>query len=240
MKNTMNQFKNKRSVFFILTLFISLALSSCKKDGIESDGVPLIVPSDADGYLFASRATIQGETDPSFIGSAAFSNTPGVTANFVNVGTVKCNDATCNNISNVYSSYFANFTSGNLKWEISGGNGFGAFTKSGLTFPSIPVITSGTNVTKSGFTVTNNAVTGADKLLYTIGSTAIPSKLKLKWASSTSATSMTFSASDLSDFTVGESVGIIVNAYKVSSETLGGKNIYIRIWSQYLQEGTIH
>lgn len=229
----------------ILQLFIVLsavAFSSCSDDDPNPDEPGVSVPSDADGYLIADRTSENGGSSTLNSARAAFSNTPGVTAAFLNVGTVKCNTVTLTNISNYYQNVGSvNFTAGTLKWEVSGGSGFGAFTRDGLTFPTKPVVSSSENVSRSGgYTVTHNAISGADKIMYTIGSAATPSKLKFKWAASSSSTSMSYSSSDLSGFSIGEDVRIIVTAYKLSTETLGGKRIYIQTSSQDVKDGIIN
>lgn len=235
---TMNQIKNFKIGILSMALFITLGLVSCRENNVDAREGNISVPSDADGYLIAGRTSIDGVSPAFDLCQAAFSNTPGVAGSLVDVGAIKCNNtALTKSTLNAYILAFPNYTAGTLKWEVAGGNGFGAFTKDGLTFPSRPVLTSSDNVTKSGYTITHTAVTGADKVYYTIVPSADPSKLTLKSASGSS-TSMTFSASDLNRLTAGEDVGFTVTAYKLTTETLGGKKIYIQISSQDMRIGT--
>lgn len=240
----MNQFTSLKRAFFAIALLISTALISCKKETTNNpaSNPSLAVPADADGFLRASRTSSDGSTATLNVAQAGFSNTPGVTSNFVDVGVVKCNTVSLTKlVNNTYNApaLSLDFSAGNLQFQIDGGNSFGAFNRTGLTFPLMPNITSTANVTKSGFTITNTSASGANVLLYSITQTGSTTPIS-KWASSGTATSITFSASELSSLTVGATVGIGVSAYKITTETLGGRKIYMQIGSVAIKtHGTV-
>lgn len=156
------------------------------------------------------------------LGVAAFNNGTSLVA----AGTVKLNTNTLTlNSNNSYSYTIGasnptgiDFSSG-VNWDVSGANGFGAFTKSvTLGFPTVSEVTSSATITKaSGYTLTVSTVTNADSVLFLIGG--------VSKTLAGNATSCSFSASELSSLNNGSTV-VQVAAYKFANETLGGKNIY--------------
>lgn len=236
---------NKKTLFaFVL---IAAVTFSCSKD--ESAPEPAVTPTPtpaptptgnttgnaqpnfagADASLWAIKSlsvtTITGLppiTTTIGLGVAAFNNG----SSLVSAGTVKLNTNTLTlNTNNSYSFTVGatnptgiDFSSG-VDWDVSGANGFGAFTKSvTLGFPTVSEVTSSTTITKaSGYSLTVSTVTNADSVLFLIG--------EVSKTLAGNATSCTFSASELSGLNTGSTV-IQVAAYKFANETLGGKNIY--------------
>lgn len=236
---------NKKTLFaFVLTAVVAF---SCSKD--ESAPEPTTTPTTtptptptgnttgnaqpnfagADASLWAVKSlsvtNITGLppiTTTIGLGVAAFNNG----TSLVSAGTVKLNTNTLTlNSNNSYSYTIGasnptgiDFSSG-VNWDVSGANGFGAFTKSvTLGFPTVSEVTSSATITKaSGYTLTVNTVTNADSVLFLIGG--------VSKTLAGNATSCSFSASELSSLNNGSTV-VQVAAYKFANETLGGKNIY--------------
>lgn len=229
-----------------LALLAGLALAACKKDEAEnpppqsnnnpppSNNPPSITPSfdDADGVLaavrsFTTTSTPMGSIDIILgIASGAFSNDGFST--YANVGAVTCNGealAAQSNNSYVYSPPATNPTgidftaSNNVTWNVAGGSGFTGFTRTIATpFPGVDPITSSSTVVRSnGYTLSTSAVANADSVIFTLGSLVrvLPG----------TATSCSFSASDLAGQAAGTSVAQVVG-YSYTSETIGGKKIY--------------
>lgn len=236
---------NKKTLFaFVLTAAVAF---SCSKDESAPEPTPTPTPTStptptgnttgnaqpnfagADASLWAVKSlsvtTITGLppiTTTIGLGVAAFNNGTGL----VSAGTVQLNTNTLTlNTNNSYTNTIGatnptgiDFTSG-VTWDVSGANGFGAFTKSvTLGFPTVSEVTSSATITKaSGYTLTVNTVTNADSVLFLIGG--------VSKTLAGNATSCTFSASELSSLNNGSTV-VQVAAYKFANETLGGKNIY--------------
>ncbi|MFN3874499.1 MAG: hypothetical protein ACK4L7_01140 [Flavobacteriales bacterium] len=229
-----------------LALLAGLALSACKKNEEEnpppagnnnpppSNDPPSTTPSfgDADGVLAAVRSvtttsTPMGDIDIIMgIASGAFSNDGFST--YANVGTVTCNGealAAQSNGTYVYSPTASNPTgidftaSNNVTWDVAGGSGFTGFTRTIATpFPGVDAINSSSTVVRAdGYTLTTTAVTNADSVIFTLGS--------LVRVKPGTATSCTFSASELAGQAAGTSVAQIVG-YSYTNETIAGKKIY--------------
>lgn len=231
--------------FFTLLLFAAaLVFTACDKD--EDDVIPPFddpTPTEdttpvtpqiagADGSLWAVKSLttteVAGMVFDTEIGIAvgAFNNN-GDFDDLVDVGTVKADGNTLTKYENNSYSLTPSQTNptgidfGNdVEWEVAGGSGFGAFTTtSSIPWPEFSEITSGTTVSKSaGYTVTVDWVTGADSVLFMVGSVikTIPGN----------AVSCAFSAGDLADVSTGTSV-VTVAPYVSAPETLGGKTIYV-------------
>lgn len=148
------------------------------------------------------------------------------TSNMVSAGTVQLNsNALTLNSNNSYSYTITttnptgiDFTSG-VNWDVSGGNGFNAFTKNvTLAFPTVSEVTSSATIIKSsGYTLTVNTITGADSVMFLVGG--------VSKTLAGNATSCTFSSSDLSGLNNGTTV-VQVAAYTYTNETVGTKNVY--------------
>ncbi|MDB4534079.1 hypothetical protein N9242_04335, partial [Vicingaceae bacterium] len=147
-------------------------------------------------------------------------------SSFIGAGTVKLNTNTLTQNPNNSYVFVPGTTmptgisfAGNVSWDVSGGNGFNAFTKNvTIGFPTVSEITSSATVTKStGYTVTVNNVSGADSVLFLVGG--------IDKTISGNATSCTFSSSELSSLANG-TAAVQVAAYISTNETIGGKVIY--------------
>lgn len=146
-------------------------------------------------------------------------------SSFVGAGTVKLNTNTLTqNPNNSYvfvpgASMPTGITFTNVSWDVTGANGFTAFTKNvTIGFPNVSQITSSATVTKSsGYTITVNTVSGADSVIFLVGG--------VNKTIAGNATSCTFSASELSSLSTG-TASAQVAAYISTNETVGGKVIY--------------
>lgn len=229
--------KNSKSSLFVLLCSLGLVVSSCKKEDLIPEepapapvntpsGSTTPIPADADGVMWAIRSasTVQGFTIEIGTAVGVFMNG---TTDLVNVGSVSVNSQNLTAASNNAYSFAPSQTmptgldfSSSTNWSVSGGNGHAAFTydASSLTFPTGSAITSSETVTKAnGYTLTCSNVSGADSTLFMIGNVA-----KTMTGSSVSCT---FTASELSSLSAGNSVVMIV-PYKLIQTTINGKNYY--------------
>lgn len=231
-----------RTFVTALAVFLTLSITSCGEDtpvtpqdpnGANTPTIP--VPSDAFGSLSAiktfTEVTVAGFTSSLEFGTAVAVFTDG--NNNFSAGDVSCNSEALDKQSNnsyVHIPDIGSLTAatgislGNQSvWKVTGEGSVPAINSTFVGFPSEPRITSGTTVnTGSGFTVNWNSVTNADSLIITIGG---GSDAALKGANG-NATSVTFSANDLSGVgSTGQGI-IQVSAYKFKNETVSGKKIY--------------
>lgn len=226
----------------MLFVGLSFCLTACFKDPFATTNntntnttptTPNACPG-ADGSVWAVKSVTTKSTAPGFpaativlgTGVGVFSSN-GLSSsgmNRVNVGTVKLNSKTMDYQGETYIATASqtdptgiDFSSG-VTWEVSGGNGFGAFTYTPTnTFPSATSITSSSTVTKSaGYTLTCNTVTGADSVLFLVGD--VPKTL------GGNATSCNFTSAELSGLSNGTQLVQIV-PYSMVSAVVGGKNI---------------
>lgn len=223
----------------LIFLFCSLLFTACIKDPLApannstaAPATPNACPT-ADGALWAVQSISERDnpiggtfsiTIGLGVGVFSSNGTLGSSTNRVNVGTVKLNGTDAEYIGETYVTQpginnpnGVDFNNG-VTWEISGDNGFGAFTHTPTNaFPTASEITSGTTVTKAdGYTLTCATVTGADAVLFLVGD--------VEKIVTGNTTSCTFSASELSSLDNGESLVQIV-PYTTSSANVGGKNI---------------
>lgn len=228
----------KRLFPILITL---LVFSSCVKDPLNQNTnsraatpTPNACPN-ADGALFAVRSLTKGPDLPGGFPSptitlglgvgvftdGGFSANPVVRAN---VGTVEANGTTLDYEGETYVNKPSATDvegidwSNGVNWSVSGGSGFPAFTHSPTNaFPTVTEITSPATVTRSaGYTLTCDAVTRADKVLFLVGD--------VQFIATGNVTSHTFSASDLSGLDAGTNFVQIV-PYTLSDQTFGGKTI---------------
>lgn len=229
-----------KNAFLFLT--VCLLFTACIKDPFQTTTAtnnnttpptPNACPT-ADGALWAVKSittqnTIQGVPPISItLGTGiGFFASNGLAANpmtRVEVGTVSINGTQADYIGETYLATASttnptgvDFGNG-VTWEVSGANGFGAFTHTPTNnFPTVTEITSPDVVDKAnGYTLTCSTVSGADSTLFLVGNV-------VKTLAG-NATTCTFSASDLSGSDNGTSLVQIV-PYTMSSAVLGGKNI---------------
>lgn len=230
----------KNLLFFSLVLF---SFFSCQVDpfnptNTNTTSAPPPTPNacaNADGALWAVQSITSQQSLPNVpavditigLGVGVFTSN-GLTSaspSRVNVGTVTANNNT--DLDYEGETYISkpgtndpqgiNWSSG-VTWKITGDNGYTAFTHTPSNrFPTVSAITSNATVTKSaGYTLSCNTITGADSVLFLVGDVA-------KTLGPT-ATSHTFSASDLSSLANGTNIAQIV-PYTFSSKDFGGKTI---------------
>ena len=154
--------------------------------------------------------------------------------NFDEMGTVKCEGSELDKQDNNSYVFIPSTTdatgvtySGDIDWEISGGAGLDAHTKSSDgTFPSGLELTTETNATvstSSSFTLsTTGSISDADSVIFAVHGT---SKSVLHTVAGTES-SYTFTADEMGS--VGAGFGYIqVAAYRVAeSEMVGSKKVY--------------
>lgn len=110
-------------------------------------------------------------------------------------------------------------------WDVAGNGSIPAFSHTvQTTFPSLGAITSSTDVSKSGYTLSVASVSNADSVYFQVGEV-----LKVLGGN---ARSCEFSASELSGLSTGQSI-IQVAPYKISNAQYGGKTFY------FINESTI-
>lgn len=236
----------KKNVLIMFALSTSI-LFSCSKDEEAATPAPTPTPTPttptgnptgntspsfigADASLWAIKSlsvtTIPGMppvTTTVGLGVAAFNNG---TTTMVDAGTVKLNTTVLTkNANNSYNNTPGtsnptgiDFSSG-VTWDVTGNNGFSAFTEVvTLNFPTVSEITSSTTITKSsGYTLTVNTVSGADSVMFLVGS--------VTKTLAGNATSCTFSSSELSGLNTGSTV-IQVAAYTFTNKDISGKDTY--------------
>lgn len=226
-------------------LFFFFAISSlffaCVKDPLATNNnhsnntptTPNACPG-ADGALWAVKSITSQQVSPSlpsvsitvgtgigFFSSNGLSSNP---MNRVDVGSVTVNSNAMEYIGETYIATASASTptgidwSNGVTWEVSGGNGFGAFTHTPTNaFPTASEITSPDVVTKaSGYTLSCDRISGADSVLFLVGGihkTLGPSN-----------TSCTFTSSELNTLETGTQLVQIV-PYTMSSALKGGKTI---------------
>jgi len=225
---------------FIAVLVTSL--SSCNKTEVPEDVIPEEENNDptpppfpeiigSDGTLVAikSQSTQNSPIGPMTItiglGVAVFYET-GNTESFLDAGTVNLNSLSCtkqNNNAYVFQPSAQNptgidFGSG-VSWSVSGSANIDAFSYDPtISFPTVDAISSGEVVNKaSGYTLTTTSITGADSVIFQIGSV-------LKTVAGNS-TSCTFSSADLSGLATGTSI-VQIAGYKIQNQTITAKNYY--------------
>jgi hypothetical protein len=232
--------KMKNVLFFFA---ISFLLVACVKDPFAPDNTtnnssgtpatPNACPN-ADAAMWAVKSITKQETVP---GVPAFEITIGTGVGFftsnglaattptrVSVGDAMVNGTTMDYLGETYIAT-ASATqamgidwSNGVSWEITGDNGFPAFTHTPTNnFPTVTEVTSADVVNKtSDYILTCNTVTGADSVLFIVGD--------IYKTLGPTATSCTFTASELSTLDNGTQLVQIV-PYTYSSSVFGGKTV---------------
>lgn len=222
--------------FLIASLFLGLTFTACDKDDDKADPTTPTSSSSsssnnnpisfngADGTLIAVKSSTAAGPVTIDIGSAVavFYNS----GNLVDVGTVNAEGTDLTKNSN--NSYTASASASSpmgisytipINWVVSGANGFASFSEdNNNNFPTASAVTSGATVSKSnGYTLSTSSISGADSVLFTIGS--------VNKVMSASTTSYTFSSSELSGLANGSNV-VSIAPYNFYNKTISGKNIY--------------
>lgn len=229
-----------KNVFFFFA--ISILFVACIKDPLATTNnnnnnstptTPNACPG-ADGALWAVKSITTQQTSPGFpsvnitLGTGiGFFSSNGLSGNPMN--RVSIGDVTVNGTKMDYKgeTYIATASTSNptgiswsngVTWEVTGDNGFGAFTHTPTNnFPTVSEITSSNTIDKaSGYTLTCNTISGADSVLFLVSG--------ISKTLGPNATSCTFSANELSGLDNGTQIVQIV-PYTMSSAVKGGKTI---------------
>ena len=220
-----------------LFLIVSIGFVSCSKDEEKEPDQPqqstpntLVTVPDADGVLVAiiTRSTTDTPIGPMpmDIGTAAAVFYEGTPESFLDVGGVEINGSALSKQSNNSYVFMPGMTNptgleldDNVSWQVAGGNGYNAFSHSpSIGFPSVGEINSATTVTRSnGYTLSVGNLNGADSALFMVGG--------VTRMMAGNATTVTFSADDLSGLSAGTNV-VQVTGIKYQGKNIEGKSIW--------------
>lgn len=217
--------RNPNALIYAVAIGVVL-FASCSKDKDEapaSSGTggtnTQVQPPAANGYLSASMVTSSGGTISN--GSGYFKNSSSIP---VYVGTVTLNTLQLDTSYSTYhisgNSSALDLTSGNVLWSVTGDNGYAPFTHTvdDIDFPLVDPITSGDTLHKSdGFTLSCDAVSGADQVEFAIN-------FFVTKTLAGNVNSCAFSASELSSLSLGYNV-VTITARKYSVVAINGKTI---------------
>jgi hypothetical protein len=197
------------------------------------------IPSDADGVLMATQ--IPYEFSNNYVtqlgrASAFFYTAPG-NYNYVDAGTVTCNDSVLAKQSGG-SYYFAGkaingqpfsgikFGSGST-WSVTGTSSVPTFTFGTTTFPSICALTSGTNIPKtSAYTTTFGGGANADSVVVMVVCDSVLLKKTVDVPSGTCA----FTAAEIASVKKHGSTNFCyINfvTYKIQANAVSAKKYYM-------------
>jgi len=195
----------KKIIIIILALALGLFAGCKKKKTDEEPETPVTppvatpqapvfiinIPADADGVLMASQTPYEFTNlyVTQLGGASAYFYTAPGNYNYVDAGTVKCNDTVL--IKQSSGSYYfggkpingqpfsgINYGAGST-WTISGNASVPGFTFVNTSFPTAAALTSGTLISKtSSYNATFNGASNADSVVVTISgdSTALQKK----------------------------------------------------------------
>lgn len=244
----------------LLVLFAgSFLVSSCEKDedaspslGDSAFPVPdYPQPADADGILVAIRAGVPAPVDMPAVpgmpagGTVEFQYGMGVA---LFKGNAKAEKVVLNEVElkfvngvHIWQPDYSNLTnpanltgidfSSGANWQVTNPT----FQQAAGNLPGMPKITSGKAVTRSsGYTITNQPVGNAQKVLYGIYSSN--GKYVHKEAAGNSA-QLSFSAEELASLGATKQGIIQANAYTITDKTIDGKKIYFVRQSSYSLTG---
>jgi hypothetical protein len=245
---TNRQRSNSITILMACVVMIMGAASSCKKKEDKPQAAVIPVPNypkftDADATLIAIKATapfpanlpipqIPGmptgmDIELNFgMGLAAFRNNAQANKVLLNGSELKFAGGI-----HTWMPDFSNVTdpsnatginlNGSISWEVTNPD-INKTLSGGM--PGTPKITSSSTIQKSGgYTITHTASSNADKVLYTIADGKGKEVIKEQNGNSTSCA---FTAAELASFSTSKTAIIQANAYRVQSETIGGKKVY--------------
>lgn len=216
-------------------LIAGLTMASCnKKDDDNPDpgtdpGTTNPTPQLGAGTLVAVKTLnttdtpIGPITTELGVGVAVFSNDNWST--FDDAGTVQLNSNALTKQSNNSYTFTPSITNptgiefGNsVVWDVSGNGDVPAFSHTvQVPFPSVGAITSSTDVSKAGYTLSVASVSNADSVYFQVGAVVK--------ALAGNARSCEFSASELSSLGTGQSI-IQVAPIRMTNAQYGGKTFY--------------
>lgn len=228
--------KNVFFFFAICFLFVACVKDPFAPDNSNNSSTPATPNAcpNADGAFWAVKSVTKQQSIPN---TPAFEITIGTGVGFftsnglgaatptrVSVGNATANGTTMDYMGETYIATASasqatgiDWTNG-VSWEITGDNGYPAFTHTPTNlFPTATEITSADVVDKgTGYTLTCNTVSNADSVLFLVGG--------VHKTLGPTATSCTFSSSELSGLDNGTQLVQIV-PYTYSSAVFGGKTI---------------
>lgn len=237
----------KIPVKLLVVLVVLIVAAGCNKDNNNNTNTTSTVSSTqlfnySDSWgLLAAVKTVTYQTVP-IIGQqeiilgtavAAFPSSQGGTT-YLDAGNVQCNTKTLNKQSN--NSYIfqptqtdvtgIDFGSG-VDWNVSGAGSIPAINTSFNSFPSTPSITSNKESVSlgSGYTFSISSVSNADSILFILASGSGYVEKRVGG----NATSVTFSASDLSSLSASSYGLLQVTPYRYTTNTsiIPGKKVYL-------------
>lgn len=236
-----------------LYLSLVLAVAGCKKKEKASESSPVTppvsvplapvffisIPSDANGVLMASRTpytfsnnyvTLKGDA------SAFFYTAPG-DYNYVDAGTVKCNDSVL--VKQSSGSYYFNSKakngqpiSGNnysagVTWSVTGTSSVPGFTYNISNFPNDALLSSSILLNKNNpYTATFTGAANADSVVVMLGCDSTLQKKTVSVASG----SCSFTQAQVASVKKAGSVNkgyINLLSYKIIANTVAGKKYYL-------------
>lgn len=229
-----------KTLKFFLPLLFLLMIVSCKKKEKDPEPTPTSTnTNNYDGLLYSQEMSsvysgtimFTSGNSSAIFPTGGFFNSSTISDAFMgtalNVGTVSLNSISLkpdNQSSGViYTDTTSTVFSAPLSWSVSGGNGIPAFT---YTYTGVrPTYTGWTSlqdtIKLSQNTVINlTGISGADQILiYVMSGSGMASKVI-----SGTATSVSFSTSELSSLSASTSSYIMIQCSKYSIVGLGGKN----------------
>ncbi|MBZ0241594.1 MAG: hypothetical protein K8F24_00120 [Bacteroidales bacterium] len=235
MKTPIFNMQKMSQIALAFFLVAGLTLASCnKKDDDNPDpdpnpGTENPTPQLGAGTLVAVKTLNTTDTPIGPIttqlglGVAAFSSDNW--ASFLDAGSVQLDgNALTKNANNSYV-FMPSVTNpmgiefgSTVVWDVAGNGSIPAFSHTvQIPFPSLGAITSSTDVSKSGYTLSVASVSNADSVYFQVGDV-----LKVIAGN---ARSCEFSASELSGLGTGQSI-IQVAPYRISNAQYGGKTFY--------------
>jgi len=234
MKTPIFNMQRVSQIALAVLLVAGLTLASCnKKDDDNPDpntpGNGNTTPQLGAGTLVAVKTLnttdtpIGPITTELGVGVAVFSSDNW--ASFMDAGSVKLNGSALTKSANNSYVFMPSITDpmgiefGNtVVWDVAGNGSVPAFSHTvQIPFPSVGAITSSTDVSKSGYTLSVASVTNSDSVYFQVGDVVK--------ALAGNARSCVFSASELNGLSKGQSI-IQVAPYRVSNAEYGGKTFY--------------
>jgi hypothetical protein len=241
-----------KNVVIFLSICIVLAISCKKKTttsgtpaqatttGLNNPQAPNLVinvPPDANGILIASSVpyTFSDNYSTTLGNASAFFYTSPGNYNYVDAGTVKCNDSVLTKLSGgsymfsgkaVHAPQSGIGYSGGSVWNVSG-NTAPAFTFTSLAFPSAPTPTSSNLLYKnSNYTLTFSGVANADSISIYFGCDSVV----IRKVISGSLNSATYLASEIASVKKAYSSNkgyFNITPYNLKSTSVSGKKYYM-------------
>lgn len=236
-------------------MLVFALVNACKKKKTEEEESPtpvtpptaspmapvlsVNIPADADGVLMAS--VIPHEFGNGYItqlgkASSFFYTAPG-NYNYVDAGTVKCNDSVLVKTSGTY--YFngkpingqpgsgINYAAGST-WSVTGTSSVPSFTYSSGTFPTGAALTSGTLISKSApYVVTYTGAANADSVVISLSGDSVFMQKKSVLASAGTCTFTAAEIGKVKKIGSGNFPYLNIISYSINGNTVSTKKYYM-------------